>query len=377
MDRIKVIFRTSIIGIICNVFLALFKVLIGMISHSIAIIMDGVNNLSDAASSLITIVGATLAGKSADKKHPFGYGRMEYMSSLIIAAIVLYTGITSLVESIKKIINPELPDYSVLSLVIITVAIGVKIFLGLYTQKKGAEVNSDALVASGKDAINDVFVSAATLAAALIFKFTGLKLEAYLAAIISIIIIKAGGEILKETVSKILGEPSDVQLGIDIKKAIKEFPKVHGAYDLILNDYGPETYMGSVHVEVDDTLTTSELDELTRDIMNKVREEFNVNLTAVGFYSKSTKNETIIKMEKEIKDIVTSTNYVLGFHGFYANVDTKVISFDMVISLDAEHRHEVRDRAIDAIKEIYPDYTYTVGMDIDFNELADSGNDKA
>ncbi len=372
MDRIKVIFRTSIIGIVCNVLLALFKVLIGVISHSIAIIMDGVNNLSDAASSLITIVGAALAGKSADKKHPFGYGRMEYMSSLIIAAIVLYTGITSLVESVKKIINPELPDYSVTALIIITVAIGVKIFLGLYTQKKGNEVNSDALVASGKDAINDVFVSAATLAAALIFKFTGLKLEAYLAAVISVIIIKAGVEILKETVSKILGEPSEVQLGIDIKNSIKEFDQVHGAYDLILSDYGPETYIGSVHVEVDDTLTASELDDLTRNIMNKVRDEHNVNLTAVGFYSKSTTDDTIIKMEQDIRAAVTAVDYVLGFHGFYANVNTKVISFDAVISLDASNRHEVRDRAIAAAKELYPEYTYTVGMDIDFNELARS-----
>lgn len=372
MDRIKAIFRTSIIGIICNVFLALFKVVIGMISHSIAIIMDGVNNLSDAASSLITIVGAAFAGKSADKKHPFGYGRMEYMSSLIIAAIVLYTGITSLVESIKKIINPELPDYSVLSLIIITVAIGVKIFLGLYTQKKGNEVNSDALVASGKDAINDVFVSAATLAAALIFKFTGFKLEAYLAAVISIIIIKAGAEILKDTVSKILGEPSDVELGIEIKKAIKEFDQVHGAYDLVLNDYGPENYLGSVHVEVDDTLTADELDTLTRDIIDKVKHKFNVYLTAVGFYSKSTTNDIIIKMEQEVRELVMARDHILGFHGFYANTATKKMSFDLVISLDADNRLEVHDKAIEAVNEVYPEYTITAGMDIDFNELANS-----
>lgn len=371
-ERLKVILKTSVIGIICNVFLAAFKVVTGIFSNSIAIIMDGINNLSDAASSLITIIGAALAGKNADKKHPFGYGRMEYLSSLIISAIVLYTGVTSLVESVKKIVTPEESDYSAVALIIITVAIFVKLFLALFTQKRGNEVNSDSLIASGKDALNDVLVSLATLVAALILKFTGFGLEAYLATVISVIIIKAGVELLMETVSKILGEPSDVQIGIDIKKTINSFEPVHGAYDLVLNDYGPETYIGSVHVEVDDTLTAKELDELTRDILDKVMKEHNVYLTAIGFYSKSTTDETIINMESEVRDIVMAREYILGFHGFYANVTRKMMSFDLVVSLDAKDRKAVHDAAVDAVKELFPDYTYSVGMDMDMNELANS-----
>ena len=150
-NRDQVIIRTSIIGIIANVFLAGFKAAVGLVSNSIAVILDAVNNLSDALSSVITIVGTKLAGKKPDKKHPLGYGRIEYLSAMIVAAIVLYAGITSFVESVKKIIHPEEPDYSVVSLVIIGAAVVVKLLLGSYVKKKGKEVNSGSLIASGSD----------------------------------------------------------------------------------------------------------------------------------------------------------------------------------------------------------------------------------
>ena len=151
-DREKTIVRTSIIGILTNVLLAAFKAAVGIISNSIAVTLDAVNNLSDALSSVVTIIGAKLGAKAPDKKHPLGYGRIEYLSSMIVAAIVLYAGITSLVESVKKIIHPEAADYGTISLIIIAVAIVVKLVLGRYVKKQGEKVNSGALVASGKDA---------------------------------------------------------------------------------------------------------------------------------------------------------------------------------------------------------------------------------
>ena len=196
-SREKTIIRTSIIGIIANVFLAAFKAVIGIMTHSIAIVLDAVNNISDAGSSLITIVGTKLAGKEPDKKHPFGYGRIEYLSAMIISVIVLYAGITSFVESVKQIIHPETPEYNTV------------ILLGRYVKGVGEKVNSDSLVNSGEDATLDSVISASTLVAAGIFMIFHISLEAWLGAIISVVIIKSGIEMLRDTISKILGEQND------------------------------------------------------------------------------------------------------------------------------------------------------------------------
>ena len=176
-DREKIIVRTSMIGIAANVLLAAFKAVIGILSNSVAIVMDAVNNFSDAGSSLITIIGTKLANRQPDKKHPFGYGRIEYLSAMIISGIVLYAGVTSLTESVKKIINPETPDYSYVSLVIVGVAIIVKIVLGIYVKSVGEKVGSPSLVNSGEDARLDSVISAATLVAAIIFLASGVSLE--------------------------------------------------------------------------------------------------------------------------------------------------------------------------------------------------------
>ena len=204
--REKTIIRTSIVGIIANVFLAAFKAVIGLMTHSIAIVLDAVNNISDAGSSLITIIGTKLAGKAPDKKHPFGYGRIEYLSAMIISVIVLYAGITSFTESVKKIIHPEKPDYTIASLIIVGVAVAVKIILGRYVKSVGVKVKSDSLINSGEDATLDSVISASTLVAAVVFLVFHISLEAWLGAIISVVIIKSGFEMLKDTISQILGE---------------------------------------------------------------------------------------------------------------------------------------------------------------------------
>ena len=199
-SREKTIIRTSIIGIIANVFLAAFKAVIGIMTHSIAIVLDAVNNISDAGSSLITIVGTKLAGKEPDKKHPFGYGRIEYLSAMIISVIVLYAGITSFVESVKQIIHPETPEYNTVSLIIVAVAVVVKILLGRYVKGVGEKVNSDSLINSGEDATLDSIISASTLVAAGIFMIFHISLEAWLGAIIAVVIIKSGIEMLQDTI---------------------------------------------------------------------------------------------------------------------------------------------------------------------------------
>ncbi len=369
-QRQKIIIRTSITGILANILLASFKAVVGLLSHSIAIVLDAVNNLSDALSSVITIVGAKLAGREADKKHPFGYGRLEYLSSLGIAFIVLYAGITSLVESIKKIIHPETPDYSTASLVIVGVAVVVKIGLGLYVKSAGQKVNSDSLINSGKDALLDSVISTATLVAALIFLFTNVSLEAYLGAIISVVIVKAGFEMLSETVSKLLGEPGDVELMQAIKKTANEIPEVNGAYDLILHNYGPDTYNGSIHIELDDDCSLTRLDQISREIGAEVYKKHNVILTAIGIYSVNTHDEDVKKMKEEIRKRVLAHEHAKQIHGFYYNKEEHAIRFDVVISFDAESRHRLYEEIVAELQEAYPGMDFSLGMDMDYGEIS-------
>ena len=368
LSRDKIIVRTSITGIAANVLLAAFKAVVGAISGSIAIVLDAVNNISDAASSLITIIGTKLASREPDKKHPFGYGRVEYLSAMIISVIVLYAGITSLVESVKKIIEPETPNYSAVTLIIVAAAVLVKIFLGRYVKKTGERVNSDSLINSGKDAVLDSVISASTLVAAVIFLLTGLSLEAWLGAVISVIIIKSGIEMLRETLSEILGERADISLAKEIKKTVLSFPEVSGAYDLVLHNYGPDNYNGSIHIEVPDTLSAAELDELIRAVTTKVYTEQNVILTAIGVYSLNTKDEKAVGMRNEISSLVLSKEHVLQMHGFYVNEEKKTIRFDVIVSFDAKDRRAVYDEICSEVAALYPDYSLEIVLDTDFSE---------
>jgi len=369
VSRDKIIVRTSVIGIIANVMLAAFKAVIGILSNSIAIVMDAVNNISDAGSSLITIIGTKLAGREPDKKHPFGYGRIEYLSAMIIAVIVLYAGVTSLVESVKKIINPVTPDYSTVSLIIVAVAVVVKIVLGRYVKSVGKKVNSASLVNSGEDATLDSVISASTLVAAGIFLIFHISLEAWLGAIISLVIIKSGFEMMKETVSQLLGERNDPDLSKSIKETVTEFEDVQGAYDLVLNNYGPDSWNGSIHIEVPDTYSADSLDRLIRSIQEAVYNKHQVILTAIGVYSVNTKDKDVIEAKKKAEEIVLSHEHIRQMHGFYMDKEEKTMRFDIVISFNAKDRHETYDSVIEDIKKAFPDYDLQVAMDTDFGEV--------
>lgn len=368
-QREKKIVRTSIVGIVTNLALVVFKSMVGVFSNSIAIILDAVNNLSDALSSVITIIGARLASREPDKKHPFGYGRTEYVSAFVISILVLYAGLTSLIESIKKIISPEEANYTTVTLLIVSVAVVAKIVLGLYVKRTGRLVNSDSLEHSGQDALLDSILSMATLAAAMIYLSTGVSLEAYLAAIIAVIIIKAGYDMFSETVSKLLGEPGDVQLLLDIRETICDFPEVEGAYDLILHNYGPDTYTGSVHIELEDTCSLTRLDELTREITAQVYRKHRVLMTAVGIYSVNTRDEEVIRLKEEIAEKVLSHQYTKQIHGFFYNKKDNAVWLDVVVSFDAPSRNAVMDEVLRDLRKSYPERIFMAAMDMDYGEI--------
>lgn len=367
-NREKVVIKASIISIISNIILAGFKAFVGFIAHSIAIVSDAVNNLSDALSSIITIIGTKLAGKAPDKKHPYGYGRIEYMTSLVVSGIVLYAGITTLVESVKKIIHPESPDYNTVTLIILIAGIIVKFILGLYVKKKGHDVNSDSLVASGSDAFNDAILSISVLASAIVFMIFNISLEAYVGALLAIFIIKTGLELIKESVDNMLGVRVESSLAKSIKKDIAQEPNVQGAYDLVLNDYGPDKYSGSVHIEVPDTLSVADIDKISRRITKKITEKYGVILHTIGVYSINTKDKKIIKAHKEIQDIVFSHKGVLQMHGFYLDYEDKTISFDIIVDFNIKDREKLYEKICDEIKEKYQDYTINITLDIDISD---------
>ncbi len=364
--REEVIIKTSIIGIIANVFLVIFKALIGFLSNSIAIILDAVNNLSDALSSIITIIGTKLASKAPDKKHPLGHGRIEYLSAMIIAALVLYAGITSAIESINKIINPEKAEYTAVTIIIISAAVVVKLILGIYVKKQGKKVNSGALVASGTDALFDAVISISVLASAIVFITTGISLEAYVGVIISLVIIKSGIDMMKDTLSEILGKRVDRQIMQDIKATICEEEEVFGAYDLILHDYGPDKYVASVHVEISDTLTARQIDVLARSIANRVYQKHNVLMAGVGIYAVNTTDEEIIELRKKVSAVAMSFDGVLQTHGFYVDDEKKAIFMDVIIDYEIADRKGLVEKINQRLSELKPEYEWNVTLDIDF-----------
>ena len=362
--REKTIVRTSVIGIVTNLLLVGFKAFVGLMSNSIAIILDAVNNLSDALSSVVTIIGAKLGAKQPDKKHPLGYGRIEYLSSMIVAALVLYAGITSLVESIKKIFHPEAADYGTVTLVIISVAIVVKLLLGLYVKKQGKKVNSGALAASGSDAMFDAILSASVLASAIVYLVWGVSLEAYVGVIIAGFIIKAGIEMMIETLNDIIDKREDAEITKELKQIICEEEAVLGAYDVTLFNYGPNKNYGSVHVELPDTLTVDEVDRITRRIQTNVFHKTGVILTGIGVYSYNTSNDEAAQMRNRIQQTVLSHEWALQMHGFYADTEQKTLRFDVVMSFDVD-RKEALETLYQEIRGLYPDYEILIVPDVD------------
>lgn len=366
IERNKKIIKVSIVGIIANVFLAVFKAVIGFMTGSIAIVLDAVNNTSDVASSVITIVGTKLANKAPDKEHPFGHGRMEYLTAMIIAIIIVYAGVTALIEAIKKIINPTTPDYNTSSLVIIGAAVLVKIFLSRFYIHYGRKLKSSSLTNSGHDATWDYVISISTLIAAIVFIVANVSLEAYLGVIISLFIIRSGVEMLKDSISSLLGERVDIKLVKSVIKIVLSFEEVKGAYDLIINNYGPNTYIASMHIEVDESMTAKEIDELVRNISDKVYEEKNVLLTAVGIYAIKYDQKTI-DIRHEIKRILKSYDGVLQFHAFYVDEVNKIIRFDVVLDFDVEDRNELYEDLTKELSEKYNDYKIIITPDVDFS----------
>ena len=376
-ERETAIVRTSAIGIAANVALAAFKAAVGILSNSIAVTLDAVNNLSDAISSIITIVGTKLSNKKADREHPFGHGRIEYITTTVIAAIIMYAGISSLIKSIQGIMDPVTPDYSPLSLVIIAVAVLVKIILGHYVRSVGNRVNSDTLIASGSDALFDATLSTSVLTAALIFIFTKISLEAYVGVVISGFIIKASIELLQGSIKEIIGMRPDATLSMLIYDIVKEDPDAEGVYDLIIHNYGPDRFVGSFHTEVLDTTSAIEIDTMTRRLSTEIYKQTSgkIIIAAIGIYARNTTDNRIVKMRTEVTEMALAHEGVLQVHGFIADIENQFMAFDAVIEFGYDGKQIVHD-IIHEVEAAYPDMNVSVLLDRDTSDLSEHEEDR-
>ena len=369
MNREKTIIRTSIIGILANAVLVITKATIGFIAGSISIINDALNNFTDALSSLITIIGTKLSGKKPDRKHPFGHGRVEYITSTLIAILILVAGGMAIYESILSIIdyfkNGVKPDYSLISLIIIGVAVLIKLFVGLFYRRQGNKVDSDALKASGVDALWDVLLSFSTLVGAIFSYAFNWYVEGYLGIVIGIFIIKSGIEILLESLSSIIGERYDPEETKKIIEDVNELEGVKGVFDLILNSYGHHRNIGSCHILVDGDLNAHEIQEIERNIMVMMYEKHNTIMT-VGIYADNTETPDSKEIMESLQEIINSEAHILQMHGFFVDVAHKICNFDLVISFDCEKPEELIKEIQDKLSKEFTSYHFFITLDRDF-----------
>ena len=357
----------SIKGIIGNVVLVIFKMIVGLASNSIAIILDAVNNLTDVLSSVLTIVGTKLAAKGADKEHPFGHGRIEYMTTMAIAFIILGAGIGSLKESIEKIVHPEVSTFDVPSLAIIAVAIVVKVVMGRYIKAQGEKYKSDALVASGIDALFDAVITFATLVSAALVFFFDFDIQGYVGAAISVLILKASYDILKEMYNHLLGVRADDNLIRDIKETIAQHPNVGGVYDLVLNSYGPGETIGSVHITVPDTMTMADIHPFDKRYRrSSFIKKFGIAMT-VGVYAENQPSVEVLEIRQALDQVVSLYTHVVQVHAFYVHEEKKVIYYDIIFDFDEEDPHGTLEKIKAEMQKRCPEYTQFAIVDTDFS----------
>ena len=367
MNRSAQIIRTSVIGIVANVLLAAFKAAVGVIASSVAIVMDAVNNLSDALSSVITIIGTKLSQRPADREHPFGFGRIEYFSAIIIAVIVLSAGVTSLIESVKKIIEPTEPSYTPPTLIVIIVAIVVKLLLGWYVKRKGKQLKSDALIASGSDALFDAIITTATLVSAGVMLIWGFSLDGILGALISVLIIKAGIEMLASPVNELLGARVSADLIREIKEETLAVEGVRGVFDIILHNYGPDVMIGSLHISVPDTMSAHEIHGLTRGISTMMFEKHGIILT-VGIYAVATGENLRAELQSKVMKALAAHKELVQVHGFYYSEKDKKLSVDVVPDICCHDDAALRRQLTEEIQALVPDLQVVIVIDHNYSE---------
>lgn len=362
--RYAQVVRTSVIGIAANVALAVVKAAVGFAAGSIAIVLDALNSLTDVFSSTATIVGEKIACRRPSRKHPFGYGRVEYVTSIVIAAFIIAAGIVSLQESFSKVVHPVEPDYTALTLVVLVIAALMKVVLGAVFIRRGKAIDSRPLRASGTDALYDAVLTLGTLVSAVVCLLWGVDLDGWVGLVISLFVVKAGIDIVRDAIGSIIGERPLADTAKGVRSLISEHDGVRGVYDLMIDGFGPERILVACHIEVRDDMSASEIHDITRHIEEDLRTEFNADAILGVYASNSTGDYAAI--HAKLNELVEHHPEILQVHGFYVDEDEKHIDFDLVIDFDHD-ADDLRRHIVDEMKQNYPDYTYNVITDLDYS----------
>ncbi len=363
--REKTVVRTSVVGILVNLILASAKVVAGLAASSISVVSEGVNNAADVASSVLTVVGTKLARKHPTKSHPFGFGRVEYITSLVIAVLILLAGAEFLVESVKRVFRPAEMDVSYLTLAIVVVSAAVKFALGVYTLRKGKAVGSGTLEAVGVDSRNDAFISIVTVVSALVFLLTGVSIDAYAGVVMSVVILRAGLGILLDTLGSILGRAADKELADMLYREIRATPGVLNAADMMLHNYGPDRYTGSVNIEMDHEKTVGELYTAIHRLQLDIMHRHGVTMV-FGIYAVAMDHAEHKKLYPLVGKFVREHEHVKSFHAIYIPEDERKIYCDLVVDYELKSWDALRKEFSELIKREYPDYALELVIETEY-----------
>ena len=353
-SREGTVVTVSGLNILVNLIFAAIKVVIGLAVSSIAIVSEGVNNATDSATSLITIVGTKLSAKHPTEKHPFGFGRIEYLTSLLISVLILFTGAELMESSVKRIFAPQEMSISYVTMAIIAVSALVKLALGLYTIKEGRRVDSSSLVALGTECRSDSVVSVITLVTALVFLVFHVSLDAYAGIIMSLIVLKAGFEVLKETLSDILGQAGEKELAQELYRIIRAEPLVLNAADMMLHNYGPDAYSGSVNVEIDHSKTVEEVYAALHELQLRIMHEKHITMV-FGIYAVDRDHAQIRQLREQVAAFVRQQEHVTSYHALYIHPNGKDLYVDLVVDYDLADWEALRKEFTSYMAELYPD----------------------
>lgn len=364
-SRQNKITQTAILGIIANLFIATIKIIIGMAASSLAIITEGINNATDCGSALMTLIGTKLSAKHPDEKHPFGYGRIEYLTGMVVGVFILYAGISMIRESIDGIIHPTEMSVSLLTIGIIAFTAIIKFVLGIYTIGVGKQTNSDTLIAVGEDGRNDSFISLITIISSIIFLMTGISIDAYAGLLFSFVVIKSGIDVLKSTASDIIGTSGEEELAKALYKEIRSTEGIISAADMMLHNYGPDQYSGSVNIEIDHKKNVGEVYEFIHELQLRIMHEYKVTMV-FGIYAVDRDSEQSKEMRSYIAKFVKSHEHIKSFHALYLSEKTGTIYCDFIVDYDLHDWEGTQEEFLGYMGEKYPDYKIELTIETDF-----------
>ncbi|MEG2935085.1 MAG: cation diffusion facilitator family transporter [Clostridium sp.] len=358
----------GIVGIIVNILLFLIKLSVGLMVNSIAVIADAVNNLSDVGASMVTIFGFKLSSKPADKEHPFGHGRIEYISGLIVAFLVLMVGFEFIRTSIDRIKNPVPVQFAWVPFILLLVSILFKVWLSFFYKTVGNKINSSALKASSVDSLSDVVSSSTVVISLLISKFTTLPIDGYIGVIVSLVILYAGYNLIKDTLDPLLGVAPDEELVKDIHKMLLAYEHIDGTHDLMVHNYGPGRIIASIHAEIPEDISVVKAHEVVDRAEKEISAELDIHLL-IHMDPVTTKDEEILSAKDELMTVLEKFPFINSFHDFrvVGEGDYKNLIFDVVVSHDfvitKESQLKLQQQINIELKKIHPNHNAIITVD--------------